>query len=174
MSVAYQYHITGAQIFEAYVKANPVKPLRCPADGETVWYQGTDVKLQNFRLQGPLLSWTGFETLCYNFSIATPYGLNTDTPARVRRTIPSNRPLGRQDSTYVSSAVEMSREARGYLLTGSQALVIYLSAGTHGSVVASFPYGSSKLAAQVAAGVARGEREVRSHEEEQRYWKVSL
>lgn len=64
-------HIPCPQIFSAYTEKYTIEVSTCLDDKMRVWLQGRKVTPQVYLRQGPFLSWSGFEAVCQDFSIAT-------------------------------------------------------------------------------------------------------
>lgn len=154
------------------MKNHATVPQKCD-DGERVWLQGRPVSVQEFSRCGPFLSWSGFEEICRDFKIATGISSRKPSSARTPRDLPSQRPAGCQPSKAAPAQTRYWEPAEGYLLSAAQTLVAFVSASTHGTVVACFPEGGPN-APQAALIGAVGELEARKSRarEEDKSWQV--
>lgn len=165
------------QIFTAYTEKHGfvVPPGKCDDDSKHVWLRRQEEaairpsELPPRHHGALLLSWSGFMAVCTDFKIAT----TTDPPlppppsgSKLDRTPPASAKQQRL-VTFASSSQAATthrpnindwKPVDGYLLDVAQARVAFVSARTHGSVVASFPEENCRAPRESAPGGSAYER----------------
>lgn len=178
------------QIFAAFVKRYAVSAPKCSntdnADigtDNSVWRQGHLRNVRRFPACRPLLSWAGFEAVCYHFKLAKRGSANTIYSADrgPAQQASCRSPSAEESGLQLGESESAARAGEGLLLTGIQILVAFICACTHGSVLASFPDDSGEAAATAvgkaaedAIGYNGGMKRHRSRDEEDAYWKASF
>lgn len=155
-----------AQIFFEYTKKFARPAQDCLEESKNLLVRGRKAMPQSLHIQGPFLSWAGFQAVCQDFDITTAATSSLEAPASRHSRPLANRfhqthqpvrgaPLGHQKSPKASPGASASKTTcqpgssmvlsvetpSSDLLSGVQACIAFFSACTHRSQVASFPNG---------------------------------